>query len=147
MASLVLALGPLSVAAARAGDIRPKTGPTTIPATQPATPWRSLFDGKSLAGWKAGGRSFLALLWVAFAAWVVVNGPSGNQYAMLARGWGIHPSEAIAFGDMPNDLEMFRWAGHSVAMDNAEPEVKAAATEVGADHNDDAVAQILERWF
>jgi len=65
----------------------------------------------------------------------------------LARGWGIHPSDAIAFGDMPNDLEMFAWAGRSVAMGNAEPEVKLAATEVGADHDDDAVAQILERWF
>jgi hypothetical protein len=65
----------------------------------------------------------------------------------LARGWGIQPSEAIAFGDMPNDLEMFRWAGHSVAMGNAEPEVKLAATEVGADHDDNAVAQVLERWF
>jgi Cof subfamily protein (haloacid dehalogenase superfamily) len=65
----------------------------------------------------------------------------------LAREWGIAPSEAIAFGDMPNDLEMFAWAGHSVAMGNAEAEVKLAATEVGADHDDDAVAQVLERWF
>jgi Cof subfamily protein (haloacid dehalogenase superfamily) len=65
----------------------------------------------------------------------------------LARGWGIDPSEAIAFGDMPNDLEMFRWAGRSVAMDNAEPEVKLAATEVGLHHDNDAVAEVLERWF
>jgi Cof subfamily protein (haloacid dehalogenase superfamily) len=65
----------------------------------------------------------------------------------LARAWGIDPTDAIAFGDMPNDLEMFRWAGRSVAMDNAEPEVKLAATEVGAHHDADAVAQVLERWF
>jgi Cof subfamily protein (haloacid dehalogenase superfamily) len=65
----------------------------------------------------------------------------------LARGWGIDPADAIAFGDMPNDLEMFRWAGRSVAMDNAEPEVKLAATEVGAHHDADAVGHILERWF
>jgi hypothetical protein len=65
----------------------------------------------------------------------------------LARGWGIDPADAIAFGDMPNDLEMFRWAGRSVAMDNAEPEVKLAATEVGEHHDSDAVAQVLERWF
>ena len=65
----------------------------------------------------------------------------------LARGWGIDPADAIAFGDMPNDLEMFRWAGRSVAMDNAEPEVKLAATEVGAHHDSDAVARVLERWF
>jgi Cof subfamily protein (haloacid dehalogenase superfamily) len=65
----------------------------------------------------------------------------------LAREWGIDPSESIAFGDMPNDLEMFRWAGRSVAMGNAEPQVKRAATEVGAHHDEDAVAQVLERWF
>ncbi|HEY5319934.1 MAG TPA: HAD hydrolase family protein, partial [Galbitalea sp.] len=65
----------------------------------------------------------------------------------LAREWGIAPSEAIAFGDMPNDLDMLRWAGWSVAMGNAEPEVKLAASEVGADHDDDGVALVLERWF
>jgi Cof subfamily protein (haloacid dehalogenase superfamily) len=71
----------------------------------------------------------------------------GGVIDELARGWGIDPADAIAFGDMPNDLEMFRWAGRSVAMDNAEPEVKLAATEVGAHHDADAVAQVLERWF
>jgi hypothetical protein len=71
----------------------------------------------------------------------------GGVISELARGWGIDPSEAIAFGDMPNDLEMFRWAGRSVAMGNAEPDVKLAATEVGPDHDEDAVAVILERWF
>jgi Cof subfamily protein (haloacid dehalogenase superfamily) len=71
----------------------------------------------------------------------------GGIIEALAREWGIDPREAIAFGDMPNDLEMFRWAGRSVAMGNAEPEVKLAATEVGAHHDEDAVAQVLERWF
>ena len=71
----------------------------------------------------------------------------GGVIDELARGWGIDPADAIAFGDMPNDLEMFRWAGRSVAMDNAEPEVKLAATEVGDHHDADAVAQVLERWF
>lgn len=71
----------------------------------------------------------------------------GGVIAGLAKQWGIDASDAIAFGDMPNDLAMFRWAGRSVAMGNAEPEVKAAANEVGLDHNDDAVAVVLERWF
>jgi HAD superfamily hydrolase (TIGR01484 family) len=71
----------------------------------------------------------------------------GGIIAALANDWGIDPSTAIAFGDMPNDLEMFRWAGWSVAMGNAEGEVKLAASEVGADHDEDAVARVLERWF
>jgi Cof subfamily protein (haloacid dehalogenase superfamily) len=71
----------------------------------------------------------------------------GGVIAGLALGWGIDAADAIAFGDMPNDLEMFRWAGHSVAMGNAEDHVKRVASEVGADHDEDAVAQVLERWF
>jgi len=50
----------------------------------------------ALAGWKAGGRLFLAALWVAFAAWVVAAGPAGSDYALLARGWGV--LVAVAFG-------------------------------------------------
>ena len=65
----------------------------------------------------------------------------------LAREWGIAPSEAIAFGDQPNDLEMLRWAGHGVAMGNADPTVQAEADEVTDTNDHDGVAQILERWF
>jgi Cof subfamily protein (haloacid dehalogenase superfamily) len=71
----------------------------------------------------------------------------GGVIDALARAWRIAPSEAIAFGDMPNDLEMLRWAGWSVAMGNAEPEVKLAASEVAEHHDSDAVARVLERWF
>jgi hypothetical protein len=71
----------------------------------------------------------------------------GGVIAGLAEEWGIDAADAIAFGDMPNDIEMLRWAGQSVAMGNAEPEVKAVASEVAADHDEDAVGEILERWF
>jgi HAD superfamily hydrolase (TIGR01484 family) len=58
------------------------------------------------------------------------------------------PAErVVAFGDMPNDLEMLRWAGHGVAMANAHPDVLAAANEVTAPNSEDGVAQVLERWF
>jgi hypothetical protein len=71
----------------------------------------------------------------------------GGVIAGLAEEWGIDPAEAIAFGDMPNDIEMLRWAGHSVAMGNAEAEVKLVASEIAEHHDSDAVARILERWF
>ena len=61
------------------------------------------------------------------------------------RGYGA--ADAIAFGDMPNDLPMLAWAGHSVAVANAHPEVLAAADEVTGSNDDDGVAQVLERWF
>ncbi|WP_025737817.1 Cof-type HAD-IIB family hydrolase [Mycobacterium genavense] len=55
--------------------------------------------------------------------------------------------EVVAFGDMPNDLPMLRWAGHGVAMGNAHPEVLAAADEVTARNSDDGVGRVLERWW
>ena len=71
----------------------------------------------------------------------------GAALAELAARWEIDPRHVIAFGDMPNDLEMLHWAGFGVAMGNAHPDVAAIATEVGAHHHEDGVAQILERWF
>ena len=36
--------------------------------------------------------------------------------AEVARRLEIAAADVVAFGDMPNDLEMLRWAGHGVAM-------------------------------
>jgi Cof subfamily protein (haloacid dehalogenase superfamily) len=58
-----------------------------------------------------------------------------------------HSTDAIAFGDMPNDLPMLAWAAHSVAVANAHPDVLAAVDEVTASNDDDGVAVVLERWF
>ena len=71
----------------------------------------------------------------------------GSIVAGLAAEWGIAAADAIAFGDMPNDIEMMVWARRSVAVANADPTVAAIATERGAHHDDHAVARVLERWF
>lgn len=63
----------------------------------------------------------------------------------LLEGSGIVRSEVVAFGDMPNDLELIRWAGLGVAVGNAHPALKAAADEVTGANDDDGVAQIIER--
>ncbi|OBH30103.1 HAD family hydrolase [Mycobacterium sp. E342] len=65
----------------------------------------------------------------------------------IARPLQITSGEVVAFGDMPNDLPMLRWAGHGVAMGNAHPDVLAAADEVTAANNDDGVGRVLERWW
>ncbi|WP_407287220.1 HAD family hydrolase [Streptomyces sp. BP-8] len=57
---------------------------------------------------------------------------------------GITPDEVVAFGDMPNDIEMLSWAGTSYAMANAHPEVLAATTHRTASNNDDGVAIVIE---
>ncbi|MFE0460136.1 HAD family hydrolase [Kitasatospora sp. NPDC058965] len=60
---------------------------------------------------------------------------------------GLRGADAIAFGDMPNDVPMFRWARHAVAMADAHPEVLAVADEVTASNAEDGVALVLERLY
>jgi hydroxymethylpyrimidine pyrophosphatase-like HAD family hydrolase len=58
---------------------------------------------------------------------------------------GISPTEVLAFGDMPNDLPMLEWAGHSVAVANAHPSVLAVAQRQAASNDEDGVAHFIER--
>ncbi|MFT3716401.1 MAG: HAD family hydrolase [Gordonia sp. (in: high G+C Gram-positive bacteria)] len=67
--------------------------------------------------------------------------------AWLAANTDVDAASVIAFGDMPNDIEMLRWAGHGVAMGHGDPAALAAADEVTASNRDDGLAQVLERWF
>ncbi|WP_258016391.1 HAD family hydrolase [Streptomyces sp. AJS327] len=65
--------------------------------------------------------------------------------SLAARRLRVRAAETIAFGDMPNDVPMFRWAGHGVAMANGHPELIAVADEVTASHEEDGIAVVLER--
>ncbi|MEU6326046.1 HAD hydrolase family protein [Streptomyces sp. NPDC047049] len=77
-----------------------------------------------------------------------ISGPGVSKAGTLARCCaerGISPREVVAFGDMPNDIEMLTWAGTSYAMANAHPDVLAATTGRTASNNDDGVAAVIER--
>jgi HAD superfamily hydrolase (TIGR01484 family) len=65
----------------------------------------------------------------------------------VARPLDITAEDIVAFGDMPNDVPMLRWAGLGVAMGNAHPEAMEAADEVTAPNTDDGLARVLERWW
>ncbi len=65
--------------------------------------------------------------------------------AALARRLGIPPEDVLAFGDMPNDVPMLRWAGRGVVVANAHPAAREAADEVTLSNVDDGVADYLER--
>jgi hydroxymethylpyrimidine pyrophosphatase-like HAD family hydrolase len=69
----------------------------------------------------------------------------GTTLAVLAARWGIEQHEVVAFGDMPNDVEMLRWAGRGVAVGDAHPMVLDAADERAPSIADDGVAVVLER--
>jgi hypothetical protein len=67
--------------------------------------------------------------------------------ALAAAHLGLTDTTTIAFGDMPNDIPMFDWATHGVAMANAHPELKAVADEVTLSNEEDGIAVVLERLF
>ncbi|MET9433575.1 Cof-type HAD-IIB family hydrolase [Streptomyces sp. NPDC006551] len=68
-----------------------------------------------------------------------------STLALCCAERGISADEVVAFGDMPNDIEMLSWAGRSYAMGNAHPDVIAAASGHTVANNDDGVAVIIER--
>ncbi|MDP5226951.1 MULTISPECIES: HAD family hydrolase [Arthrobacter] len=57
---------------------------------------------------------------------------------------GIRAEEVVAFGDMPNDVQMLSWAGEGYAMSGGHPEALAAARFQAPACEDDGVAQVLE---
>ncbi|HEX5596124.1 MAG TPA: HAD family hydrolase [Micromonosporaceae bacterium] len=60
---------------------------------------------------------------------------------------GLSAQDAVAFGDMPNDLPMLTWAGRAVAMANAHPAVRQIADDVALSNDEDGVAAYLEQLF
>ncbi len=62
----------------------------------------------------------------------------------LCERLGIPPQDVVAFGDMPNDIPMLRWAGTSYAMEGAHDSVCAVADYAAPRCEDDGVARVLE---
>ncbi|MFF8031341.1 MULTISPECIES: Cof-type HAD-IIB family hydrolase [unclassified Streptomyces] len=82
------------------------------------------------------------------SALLEISGPEVSKASTLAlccAERGISHEEVVAFGDMPNDVEMLTWAGRSYAMGNAHPDVIAAASGRTVANNDDGVAVVIEQ--
>jgi Cof subfamily protein (haloacid dehalogenase superfamily) len=81
---------------------------------------------------------------------IELSAPGVTKASGLAEVCRLHQvdgADVIAFGDMPNDIEMLRWAGHGVAMANAHRDAIDAADEIAERNTEDGVARVLERWF
>ncbi len=68
-----------------------------------------------------------------------------STLALCCAERGITAEEVVAFGDMPNDIEMLTWAGRSYAMGNAHPDVITAASGRTTGNNEDGVAVVIEQ--
>lgn len=73
-----------------------------------------------------------------------VGADKGAGLRWLCAHLEIDAADVMVFGDEINDLAMFEFAGHSVAVANAAPSVRAAASEVTASNEDDGVAEVIE---
>lgn len=63
---------------------------------------------------------------------------------VYCRELGISADEVMAFGDMPNDLEMLEYAGHGYAMASGHPLALATAQHTADTLEADGVAQVIE---
>jgi Cof subfamily protein (haloacid dehalogenase superfamily) len=73
-----------------------------------------------------------------------VNKASALEF--IAQREGIARKEILGFGDSANDIKMIEYAGVGVAMENATPEVRAAADFVTTDCEHSGVAHALEAF-
>ena len=71
----------------------------------------------------------------------------GTAIDALCRHYGIKKDNVMAIGDYYNDVDMFKTAGISVAVNNAPDDIKAMTTYVtSADCSHGAVAEAIERF-
>lgn len=59
----------------------------------------------------------------------------------------ITPEEVIAIGDGENDIEMLKFAGLGVAMENANDCVKSNANFITTSNNNDGVGNVVEKFI
>ena len=76
-----------------------------------------------------------------------VHASKANGLAALCRHLDIPMSGVLAIGDNQNDISMLRQAGVSVAMGNAEEDVKEAAEYIAGTNEEDGAAKFLEEYF
>lgn len=69
----------------------------------------------------------------------------GNALKNLCNILGINSNEVVAIGDNYNDMSMFEFSGYSIAMGNAEKEVKVMADYITDTNDNDGVAKAIEK--
>jgi Cof subfamily protein (haloacid dehalogenase superfamily) len=174
VASLALAkieaeVGPLYLAASRDGlDGEVLVGPGYAPTgSLPATPFTDVSDLWSAplnkiyvqhptlsddeladaARRAAGGFVSVTMAGAGIVELLPLGLTKATGLSLAARRLGLKRGDTLAFGDMPNDIPMFSWARHGVAMANAHEDLKAVADEVTASNEDDGIAVVLERML
>lgn len=92
------------------------------------------------------------LLWVTHSATGVsllemahMDIHKAHTLADYAARLNIKPAEIMAFGDMPNDIEMLQFVGHGYAMASGHRETLEATSLIAPPFAEDGVAQVIEK--
>ncbi|MFB7497364.1 HAD family hydrolase [Streptomyces sp. NPDC056161] len=167
LAKIEVEVGPLFLAASRSGlDGEVLVGPGyAVTGSLPSTPFTDVADLwaapltkiyiqhpelsddelAEAARRAAGGFVTVAMAGEGVVELLPLGLTKATGLSVAARRLGLKPADTIAFGDMPNDIPMFGWATHGVAMANAHEELKAVAHEVTSSNDEDGIAVVLER--
>ncbi len=73
-----------------------------------------------------------------------INGNKGNGLTVMAKYLNIPLEDTVAVGDQYNDLPMFEVAGFSVAMGNAQDEIKRMSDYVTLTNDENGVAHAID---
>ena len=86
--------------------------------------------------------------WAEFHELAVTSLEATKKHALmrLCEDLQVTAEHVMAVGDSRNDVPMLQWAKIGVAMANALPEVREKVQYVTSDHNDDGVADAIERF-
>jgi hydroxymethylpyrimidine pyrophosphatase-like HAD family hydrolase len=167
LAKIEAEVGPLALAASRDGlDGDVLIGPgyqvqgllQAVPFTDAAELWAApltkvyiqhsrLTDDElaSAARVAAGGLVSITMAGEGIVEILPLGLSKATGLSLAARRLGVKAADTIAFGDMPNDIPMFAWSAHGVAMANAHEELKAVADELTLSNEEDGIAVVLER--
>lgn len=85
-------------------------------------------EGAKIASW-----------WERAADIIPATGGKGKGVEKMLEYYGLEPSQAMAFGDGNNDLEMLQSVGWGVAMENASTQLKAVATDICGSVDEDGI--------
>ncbi|WP_411573378.1 HAD family hydrolase [Streptomyces scabiei] len=169
LAKIEAAVGPLHLAAGRAGlEGEVLVGPgyalhgslPTTPLTDVSDLWAAPLNKiyiqhptlttdelAEASRQAAGGFVTVAMAGEGILELLPLGLTKATGLSLAARRLGAKRTDTIAFGDMPNDIPMFTWSAHGVAMANAHADLKAVADEVTASNDDDGIAEVLDRLF
>ena len=86
-----------------------------------------------------------AISWERAMDVIPATGGKGVSIQKMLDYFRLDASQAIAFGDSYNDMDMLRTVGTGVAMGNAQDVVKEAANEITLSNDEDGIYETLKR--